>query len=745
MKRRQFLQILGVGSGTLLLGANATGCLGVTPHNIEDIFEQKGIFEPNVFLSIHEDGQIVLAMNKSEMGQGVMMSSVTLAAEELEVSRSQIEAVQVHKSAFGLQMTGGSTSMASIFIPIRKAAATAREMLRMAAAEKWGVPLASCIAKEGAIHHSDGRHPLSYAELSAMAVQQPVPKDPPLKSSKDFRLIGTPGQRVDALDKSTGRAVFGTDVQIDNKVCAYILRSPVMGGQAVNISFEPALKEPGVLDVVSYERGVAILANKFWQAKRAAKLVEVEWGEGQVEGFNTSDLATAARAKTMEKGDFTIKEIGNTEKVLKSDAVTSVELNYAYPYLSHAPMEPQNCTALVDGEYVKIWVPTQSPTVCLGFIENRLGIPPENIEIEMTLLGGGFGRRSCVDFVQDAIQIARKRPGVPIQVQWTREEDMSLGYYRPQGACRMVGGLDDTGKIVSVHSHLVSQLLFPDIGEQFGGLFPKVIPEKMRRKIAYAATGYLSNTSLMGFIEGGDIATCKYSFPNFRYDFSPIHINVPVTAWRSVAHSYSTFIMETFIDHLALEGGQDPLSVRKQLLSEHPRYLSVLDAVVEHSQWGEPIEEGWGRGIAVSEFARSIVAQVVEAGIVDDEIVVRHVTCVVDCGLVINPDVVKAQMEGAIIYGLSMMREKIEFVDGVVQQRNFDSFPALRMHQTPTIDAIILSSENDPTGIGEICLPPVNAAVSNALYASTGIRLTTMPLQDAWVNRPLQSTEEVSL
>ena len=745
MNRRQFLQILGVGSGTLLLGANATGCLGVTTRNIEDIFERQGVFEPNIFVSIREDGQIVLAMNKSEMGQGVMMSSVTLAAEELEVSRSQIEAVQVHKAAFGLQMTGGSTSMASIFIPIRKAAATAREMLRMAAASKWGVPLTECSAKEGAIHHSDGRQPLSYAELSALAVQQPVPKDPLLKSAKDFTLIGTPGQRVDALDKSTGQAVFGTDVQIDNKVCAYILRSPVMGGQAVNISFEEALKEPGVLDVLSYERGVAILAEKFWQAQRAARLVDVEWGKGQVEGLNTSELAAAARAKTMEQGDFTIKEIGNTDNASKSEGVTQVALDYAYPYLSHAPMEPQNCTALVDGDRVKIWVPTQSPTVCSGFIEDRLGIPLENIEIEMTLLGGGFGRRSCVDFVQDAIQIARKRPGVPIQVQWTREEDMSLGYYRPQGACRMIGSLDAAGEIVSVYSHLVSQLIFPDIGEQFGGFFPKVIPEKMRRKIAYAATGYLSNTSLMGFIEGGDIVTCKYSFPNFRYDFSPIHVNVPVTAWRSVAHSYSTFIMETFIDHLALEGGQDPLSVRKTLLSEHPRYLAVLDAVVEHSKWGEPIEEGWGRGIAVSEFARSVVAQVVEAGVVNDEIVVRHVTCVVDCGLVINPDVVKAQMEGAIIYGLSMMTEKVEFVDGVVQQRNFDSFPALRMHQTPTIDAIVLPSENDPTGIGEICLPPVNAAVSNAIFASTGVRLTTMPLQDAWVNRFQESTEEVSL
>ncbi len=733
MKRRSFLQILGASGTSLLLGANSTGCFGGNKQSVEELFVQKGTFEPNLFLSIAPTGKVLLALNKSEMGQGVMTASVTLVAEELEIDLDSIEAVHAHKSDFGMQMTGGSTSTATIFLPIRRAAASAREMLKSAAAVKWGVSVESCVAKNGAVHRSDSTESISYGELVPLAVLQPVPKDAPLKEPAQFTKIGKASMRADSVDKSTGRAIFGTDVALSTKVCAYVIRPPVMGAPPLQVSKGLALTEPGVLDVVSYERGVAVLAEKFWQARRAAQKVSVEWGKGVVEGLNTTEMAQAARQRSQQAGDFTLKNVGNVQKLLKDKgALNRIELQYEYPYLSHAPMEPQNCTALVAGERVRLWVPTQAPTMCAAFVQNLLGIPAENVEVNMTMLGGGFGRRSCVDFVQDAVQIALQYPGVPIQVTWSREEDMSLGYYRPQGACNMIGHLDDDGNIVSVYSNLVSQILFPDIGEQLDGLFPKFLPEKVRKKIAYAATGYLSNTGLMGFVEGGDIATCKYDLPNFRYDFTPIHVNVPVTAWRSVAHSYSTFIMETFMDQLAVTGGQEPFEARKKLLQAHPRYLAVLDAVVKHSRWGEPIEDGWGRGIAVSEFAKSVVAQVVEAGVVNDRIVVRHVTCVVDCGLVVNPDVVRAQMEGAIIYGLSMMNQKVEFVDGVVQQGNFDTFPAMRMHESPTIDAVILPSDNPPTGIGEIALPPVNAAVSNAIYAATGVRLTKMPLQDAW-------------
>ena len=683
---------------------------------------------------------------------GVLTATATLIAEELEVSLEQIDVVQAHKTGFGMQMTGGSMSTAGMFLPVRKAGATAREMLRSAASVKWAVPVEECIAKDGQIQHSKTDQKLTYGELTSLAILQSVPSEPQLKSSSDFRLIGKEGQRsrVDALDKSTGKASFGADVQISNKVCAYVLRSPVMGGRAKHVNFEKALNEPGVLDVVQFERGVAVLAEKYWQAKRASHLVEVEWSKGVIEGLDTQKLAEAAKSFSQGPAAHRIKNVGDVEKVLTSEDTTSVELQYAYPYLSHATMEPQNCTVLMTENRARIWVPTQAPTMVAMAIQAYFGIPKDNVDIEMTMLGGGFGRRACIDFVLEAAQIARLRPGTPIQVTWTREDDMTMGYYRPQGSCRMVGAIDESGNISAVQSHLVSQLLFPTMGEQLDVIFPKFIPEKMRRKLAYASTGYLSDTSLMGVFEGGDIATCKYKLPNFRYEFSPIHVKVPVTAWRSVAHSYSTFIMETFIDHLASLAGKSPLDVKRGLLTEHPRYLTVLDAVVKNSDWGKPIEDGWGRGLAVSEFARSVVAQVVEAGIVNDEIVVRHVTCAVDCGLVVNPDVVRAQIESGIIYGLSMMTEKIEIVDGVVQQRNFDTFPMMRMNRTPKIHSIIVPCKNKPTGIGEVALPPVNAAVSNAIYAATGVRLTKMPLQDAWnehvsaISSPTKTNSEVS-
>lgn len=733
MKRREFLRALGIGSGALLLGVNESGCAGLSRQSVEDIFDTMGVFQPNLFLSIHPNGQIILAMNKSEMGQGIMTASVTLVAEELEVPMSMVQAIQAHKPDFGMQMTGGSTSTATIFMPLRKAAASAREMLRAAAAEQWGVSITDCVATAGTIQHVDGQRSLSYGELSSFAARQPVPKKPPLKNRSDFRLIGTETQRVDALDKSTGRAIFGSDVRLPEMVSAFVIRPPVMGAPALQVNATAALASTGVLSIVPFERGVAVIAQKYWQAQRAAQLVTVEWGDGVVEGLNTADLRRAALERLTQKGDFTNKNTGDVEKVLASAGVKTTTLQYSYPFLSHAPMEPQNCTAVVYPDRVKIWVPTQAPTICASLIQQMFDLPDDKIEVEITMLGGGFGRRSCADFVLEALQIARLYPGVPVQLQWTREDDMTLGYYRPQGACTMRGAVDELGQIVAVQSHLVSQLIFPDIGEQFDAIFPRIMPDKMRRKLAYAATGFLSSTSLMGFVEGGDLATCKYAIPNYQYNFTSIRTNVPVTAWRSVAHSYSTFIMETFVDHLASMGGQDPVDIRRTMLREHPRYLAVIDALMAQSQWGKPIEAGWGRGFAISEFARSIVGQVVEAGIVNDQIVVRHVTCVVDCGLVVNPDVVRAQMEGAIVYGLSMMNEQIELVDGVVQQRNFDGFPALRMHQMPVVEAIILPSDNEPTGIGEIALPPVNAGVSNAIFAATGVRLTHMPLQDAWV------------
>ena len=740
MKRRSFLRLLGISGGGLVLGVHSTGCLALTEKTVESL--EAGVFQPNAFLSIHQNGRIQLAISKSEMGQGIMTAFATLVAEELEVPISKVEAHHAFKLEFGAQSTGGSTSTRDIFKPVREAAASAREMLRMAAAETWAVDISECIAKDGAIHHRAGRS-LSYGELTALAATLPVPSEPALKSVKDFTVIGKGVQRVDGLDKCTGKAKFGTDVDVEGKVCAYVMRPPIMGGQVRKLNAEEARKERGVLKIFAFSRGVAIIAEKYWQAKRASQRVEVEWDDGILKGLNTQKMASEARKRSREKAEFVNKKKGNVRAVFGKEGMKTIEAQYDFPYLSHAPMEPQNCTAAVyqaEGK-AKLWVPTQSPTLCAQLVSRLLDIPLENVAVEVMMLGGGFGRRSALDFVMDAILIAKEYPETPVQVIWSREDDMTLGYYRPQGTCFMKGAVDSEGQIAAIYSHLVSQSILPD-GEEFVvSIFPMAIPPKLRRKLGQTSLGFLNASGFGGFFEGGDIVGTKYELPVFQADYTPINVGVPVGFWRSVAHSYSTFIMETFMDQLAHIGGQEPTKLRKKLLQQHPRYLNVLDTVVSRSAWGEPIADGWGRGFAISEFFGSVVAQVVEAGIVEDQITVRQVTCVVDCGLVVNPDLVRAQVESAIIYGLSMMTEKIELVDGVVQQQNFDGFPVLRMHEIPEIETILISSEEHPSGIGEIALPPVNAAVSNAIFAATGYRLTNMPLQEAWENREQRSSE----
>ncbi|MGC6509364.1 MAG: molybdopterin cofactor-binding domain-containing protein [Myxococcota bacterium] len=730
MNRRDMIsQLCGMG-GVLLVGATTSGCGSYRPKDVVRLLEQTGAFRPNSFVSLHTDGLIVLAMNKSEMGQGVMTASVTLLAEELAVHPSNIKAIPVYNLALGNQMTGGSNSTKELFLPIRRAGAAAREMLKNAAADYWNVSSESCVAKDGFIYHGDQR--IAYVDLIETAARLTAPNDPPLKSASEFQWIGQKRQRADGLDKSTGIAQFGMDIAIEGKVCAYVIRPPQLGATALSVSSDDALSQIGVIKIFAYSRGVAVVAHKYWQAARAAKKVEVEWGEGATKGLHTADLAKAARLQTAQKAAHRPKDIGKIEPIFDEHKSRMIEAQYGFPYLSHATMEPQNCTALVSKSKIKLWVPTQAPTMCARVAAAIHGIPIENVDVEITMLGGGFGRRSAIDFVSDAVLIARHLPDTPVQVIWSREDDMSLGYYRPIGDCRMRGVFSEKGEVLGIHSHLVSQQHFPDMRDSIVGMFPTAFPPKLRQKLGDATISFIQTTGLMGFFEGGEIVGTKYNFPHFRFEYTPITTQVPVTAWRSVAHSYSTFMMETFIDMLCHAANTDPVEVRRKFLSEHPLHCSVMDKAIAESNWGAPIEDGWGRGFALSEFFGSVVAQVVEAGIVDGQIRVRHVTCAVDCGLVVNPDIVRAQIESGIVYGLSMMHEKVELIDGVVQQHNFDTFPVFRMHQMPEISVFVLPSDRHPSGIGEIGLPPINAAVSNALFAATGHRLTDMPMQDAW-------------
>ena len=730
MQRRSFLNMLSTAGGGLFLGIHSGGCVSLGNKKIREAYEKDKNFEPNAFLSILSDGRVRLALSKSEMGQGIMTAAATLVAEELEISPSMIDVVQMYKTEFGMQMTGGSNSTKTIFKPLRLAAASARDMLRQAAADTWNVSIETCVAQDGSIHHSSGKKQ-SYTELLPQASQQSLPKNPKLKSQSEFRYIGKDTPRVDAFDKSIGRAKFGTDVDVEGKVCAYVIRPPIMGGNVKSLDVQKAKSQIGVLDVFAFERGIAVIAQKYWQAKRAARFVDVEWEDGMLKGLHTQEMLVAAQKRSQQKGEFQRKNIGNVDNI-ESKNLQNIQLQYDFPYLSHATMEPQNCTTAVYDDRVEMWVPTQAPTQCARAAADLLNIPIENVKVNIMMLGGGFGRRASIDFVMESLYISQKYPNVPVQVMWTREDDMTMGYYRPTGTCHIKGSITEEGEIVSLHAHLVSQYHFADMTDFLVGIFPSVIPPKLRQKMATTSSDYISTTGFMGFFELGELMSLKYEIPNIRSEYTPINVPVPVAAWRSVSHSYSTFILETCIDQLSSLVGQDPIDIRKRMLSKHPRHVAVLESILKESKWGEPIEEGWGRGFAMSEFGGSVVAQVVEAGIIEDKIVVRHVTCATDCGLVVNPNIVRDQIESGIIFGLSMLEQKIDIVDGVVQQKNFDDFPVMRMYQVPIIHTILIPSESKPTGIGEISLPPIHAAVANAIYAATGVRLTHMPIQSAW-------------
>jgi isoquinoline 1-oxidoreductase/isoquinoline 1-oxidoreductase beta subunit len=747
MQRRTFLQLVGLAGGGLMLGVGPGGCASVQVRHMEAMARDGVGFSPNTFLTITPDDRVLLAMNKSEFGQGVSTGMATMVAEELEVPLEKVEAMHVStipgtpaseagagantSGADALQVTGGSTSTAENFVPLRQAAAAAREMLVAAAAASWGVAASECVAAAGVVSHPSGKS-ARYGELAIAAAQVDMVAEPRLKEPGEFKVIGKRQRRVDAYDKSTGRAVYGLDVPIEGKLSAHVVRPPRLGAGVRSFDARAARGMKGVVDVFAFERGVAVVAEKYWQARAAARTITVEWQGGDLGGLNTDDVMAAALERAKSPGDHLVHG-GDAAGALAADGVTRVEAEYTFPYLAHAPMEPNNCTVqLVDGG-VNIWVPNQSPQVMAGAASQFLGIPIEKVRVESPLLGGGFGRRGVPDAVVEACAIAKRLGSErPVQVVWTREDDTRLGYFRPLGVARVRGGVDASGAIAGLEVHVVAQSITEDVSSFLGAAFPSWMPMIMQRLLIRTTGGLMSSGTVRDIFSTEGLSEVPYALSNYRLETTPIESKVPVAFWRSVGHSFTGFVFETFLDRLAHAASKDPVAYRRGLLSDSPRHLAVLNAAVAASRWGEPIEEGWGRGVALVESFGTVVAQVVEAGIVDDEIRVRHVACAADCGTVVNPDMVHAQLEGGIVFGMSMMRQRVDVVDGAIQQGNFDDFPPLRMYETPEIEITMIDSDAPPSGIGEPGLPPINPAIANAIFAATGVRLDRMPLQDAW-------------
>lgn len=720
MGRRSFLRLVTVAGGGLALGFALPASSSQPWPNAHD-----GTFQPNAFLQLRPDGRIVLAVHKAEMGQGVTTGLATLVAEELEVDPLSIEITFAEPHAdykdpeFSMMITGGSASLKASWMPLREAAATMREMLLQAAAANWGVAIANCVAQDGAIQLRDGSKRATYAELAATAAKLPLPTTPaPLKPPADWQRIGKFDTRVDAREKVDGSAQFALDVQLPGMLTAVLLRCPHFGGSLKNFDGAKASASPGVKLVTACAGGVAVVADGYWNARQAAALVEVEWDKGPQAGLDSAAIA-ARQVKTLDAKDGNVlRESGERAT---TPVARTVEAQYHVPFLAHATMEPMNAVAQVQEDHAEIWAGNQAPDVLQGLVARALDIPAANVKVNTTLLGGGFGRRAMLDFAVEAALIAQAA-GVPVKLVWSREDDMQHDWYRPCALARSKVEIDAAGNILSWEQSVTAASIMAQMMPVLGiSMLPQWVPEGVMTPMAALIA---SRDDAIG--EG--VAEIPYALPYIRVDAQHTDTGVPVGVWRSVGHSQNAFFAESFVDEVAHAVGEDPLDFRMKRLPADSRHAVVLQRVADAAGWGKPAA-GRFQGLALHESFDSVVGEVVEVSLEDGKARIERIVCVVDCGIAVNPDVVRMQAESAIVFALSAaLHGKITIEDGAVVQNNFDDYPVLRMNECPTIEVHIVPSEASPTGIGEPPTPPLAPALANALFAATGKRQRELPL-----------------
>lgn len=695
--RRDFLKVTGAAGAGLMLGF-------ALPSRFVRAAGREKPFQPNAWLNIDSEGRVTVWVAKSEMGQGVRTSLPMILADELDADWSR---VGIHPAIadpkYGNMGTGGSTSVRRSWEPLRKAGATARAMLVAAAAGTWGVAPAACRTEKGRVINVKTRRSLSYGELAEKAAGMPVPDSVKLKKPEEFTLIGRPLHRLDTPEKVDGRAVFGLDVKVPGMLHAAVLRCPVLGGKVKSFDADKARAVKGVKHVVQIDSGVSVVAETTWAALKGREVLSVVWDKGPNAGLSSEAIRTMFKEKA--KGSAAVARKDGLGLDALEDAEKRLEAVYEVPFLSHSPMEPMDCVAKVDKGRCEIWVPTQNPQWAQKAISALLGIPAQDVIVHTTLLGGGFGRRHLPDFVKEAVQTSQA-VGAPVQVAWTREDDTRHGYFRPASYHVLKGGVDGKGHL-SVLGHRV---VAPSISEQ---LWPGSVKNG------------LDDSAVAGLID------MPYTIPNLLVEYVMANTPLPIIWWRSVYHSQNPFANECFIDELATEAGRDPFEFRRDMLAKDLRLKNVLELAANRSGWGKPLPKGRGRGIACCGSFGSYIAQVAEAS-VDRKGVVRvhKITCAVDCGIVVNPDTVKAQMESAIVFGLSAaLKEAITVKNGGIEQGNFDTYPMLKIDEMPVVDVHIVKSREAVGGIGEPGVPPSAPAVVNAIYAATGKRIRRLPVR----------------
>jgi isoquinoline 1-oxidoreductase beta subunit len=748
ISRRRFL-LGGLAAGGVLV----VGC-GLMPprqrlRTAQPLPVSNGAVALNGWVAIAPDGSVSVVVPRSEMGQGVHTALPMLLAEELDVPLSMVGLLQapidkifgnvalmrdmlpfhpdergaardgagwvLAKVAreLGIMFTGGSTSVKDAWGPMREAGAVARAMLVAAAAAEWQVPVAECRTEAGFVIDRSGRR-ASYGSLATRAASAGIdPDDIRLKQPNDFKLIGTAQPRRDSPAKVNGSAAFGIDARPPGLLYAAVRMSPVVGGRIASVDTAAIKSMPGVVGVVDFSAalgkhtgagaGVAVIASTWWAAKQAAAALPLTWNEGESARLSSAAIFQQFAARLDADGGHVYHETGSQDAA--TGAAKTIRAEYRAPFLAHATMEPVNCTAQVSGGKVRLWASTQVPSIAVDMAAKVAGVAREDVSIEVMLLGGGFGRRLEVDMVAQAVAAASGADGRPVQLIWSREDDMTHDVYRPAALARFSGSLDAAGRIVAYDNKSVSA----SIGHQY---FPR-------------------NLGLPGF--GPDKTAAEgefdmqYEIANQRIAHLIVDSAVPVGYWRSVGHSHNAFFKESFIDELAHAAGKDGAAFRRGLLAKHPRHLAVLDAALAKAG---AAPAGRAHGVALHQSFGSIVAQVAEVSVEGRQIRVHRVVCAIDCGIAVNPNIIAQQMESAVLFGLSAaLAGEITLENGRIEQTNFHDYPVLRMGQAPAVETVIIASAEPPEGVGEPGTPPIAPAVANALFVLTGQRLRSLPLR----------------
>jgi isoquinoline 1-oxidoreductase beta subunit len=711
LSRRGFLQAGAAAGGGLMLSLRLPLAGG-------DAQAGEGAFSPNAFVHIGHDGGIALTMPYVEMGQGTYTSVSMLIAEELEVELAQVRVEHAPPDAKrygnpmlgGIQATGNSNAMRGGWQPLRQAGAVARTMLVAAAAKRWNVDPATCRAQRGTVMHTPTQRSLRYGELAADAAGMPVPDKVALKSPEQFRLIGTPAKRIDSPAKVNGTAMYGIDARPPGVKIATLAQSPVFGGRLKSVDDSAARAVKGVRQIVRLDDAVAVVADHMGAAKKGLAALKIEWDEGPHAKVTTADVARELEQATLSPGAVA-QSVGDASAAL-AGAHTKVEALYEMPFLAHATMEPMNCTVHVRPDGCEIWVGSQAMVRVQGAAAKITGLPLDKVVVHNHLIGGGFGRRLESDGVERAVQIAKQVDG-PVKVVWTREEDIQHDMYRPYWVDRLSAGLDAKGKPVAWINRFAGS-----------SVIARWLPPGFKNG--------LDGDSTEGAID------LTYGFPNFHVEFRRVEPpGIPTAFWRSVGPSHNVFVTESFVDELAAAARQDPVAFRAALLDKSPRAKAVLELAAAKAGWGQPLPPGLGRGVSLQFVFGSYLAVVAEVEVArSGQVRVRRVVCAMDCGTVVNPDTVQAQIQGGVLFGVTAaLYGEITLKNGRVEQENFDSYLPLRIDEAPAIEVHVVPSLEPPGGMGECGTSVAPAAVTNAIFAATGKRLRKLPVDAGALRR----------